>query len=186
MIAPELRNTFIETGMFAGKYEQSVDRESAYELLSVRFANAGAQQTQVVQPVPMVQQSAQAEVPQQPVYQPTVFRVFNPQTGMYEEKAMDNMAAPVPMAQQPAQVQTYQQPVQMQQYQQSAPVAPAVEPKAAKPAKKAKEENITLADFRTETVSSVSDVSDAIQTIHPIQSIQQRLPYKDQDDNDEI
>ena len=50
---------------------------------------------------------------------------------MYEEKAMDNMAAPVPMAQQPA---------QMQQYQQSAPVAPAVEPKAAKPAKKAKEE----------------------------------------------
>ena len=140
MIAPELRSTFIETGMFAGKYEQSVDRESAYELLSVRFANAGAQQTQVVQPVPMVQQSAQAEVPQQPVYQPTVFRVFNPQTGMYEEKAMDNMAAPVPMAQQPAQVQTYQQPVQMQQYQQSAPVAPAVEPKAAKPAKKAKEE----------------------------------------------
>lgn len=140
MIAPELRSTFIETGMFAGKYEQSVDRESAYELLSVRFANAGAQQTQVVQPVPMVQQSAQAEVPQQPVYQPTVFRVFNPQTGMYEEKAMDNMAAPVPMAQQPAQVQQYQQPVQMQQYQQSAPVAPAVEPKAAKPAKKAKEE----------------------------------------------
>ena len=140
MIAPELRSTFIETGMFAGKYEQSVDRESAYELLSVRFANAGAQQTQVVQPVPMVQQSAQAEVPQQPVYQPTVFRVFNPQTGMYEEKAMDNMAAPVPMAQQPAQVQTYQQPVQMQQYQQSAPVAPAVEPKAAKPAKKAREE----------------------------------------------
>ena len=131
MIAPELRSTFIETGMFAGKYEQSVDRESAYELLSVRFANAGAQQTQVVQPVPMVQQSAQAEVAQQPVYQPTVFRVFNPQTGMYEEKAMDNMAAPVPMAQQPAQVQ---------QYQQSAPVAPAVEPKAAKPAKKAKEE----------------------------------------------
>ena len=140
MIVPELRSTFIETGMFAGKYEQSVDRESAYELLSVRFANAGAQQTQVVQPVPMVQQSAQAEVPQQPVYQPTVFRVFNPQTGMYEEKAMDNMAAPVPMAQQPAQVQQYQQPAQVQQYQQSAPVAPAVEPKAAKPAKKAKEE----------------------------------------------
>lgn len=52
--------------------------------------------------------------------------------------------------------------------------------------KKAKEENITLADFKTETVSPVSDVSDAIQTIHPIQSIQQRLPYKDQDDNDEI
>lgn len=56
--------------------------------------------------------------------------------------------------------------------------------------KKAKEQNITLADFKTdkesETVSPVSDVSDAIQTIHPIQSIQQRLPYKDQDDNDEI
>lgn len=52
--------------------------------------------------------------------------------------------------------------------------------------KKAKEENITLADFKTETVSPVSDVSDAIQTIHPIQTIQQRLPYKDQDDNDEI
>lgn len=52
--------------------------------------------------------------------------------------------------------------------------------------KKAKEENITLADFKNETVLPVSDVSDAIQTIHPIQSIQQCLPYKDQDDNDEI
>ncbi|MBR6525888.1 MAG: DUF853 family protein [Clostridia bacterium] len=140
MIAPELRSTFIETGMFAGKYEQSVDRESAYELLSVRFANAGAQQTQVVQPVPMAQQPLQVEVPQQPVYQPMVFRVFNPQTGMYEEKSMDNMAAPVPMVQQPAQVQTYQQPVQMQQYQQIAPAAPAIEQKVSKAAKKTKEE----------------------------------------------
>lgn len=51
--------------------------------------------------------------------------------------------------------------------------------------KKAKDENITLDDFKIDTVSPVSDVSDAIQTIHPIHPIhidQQRLPYKDEAD----
>ena len=46
--------------------------------------------------------------------------------------------------------------------------------------KKAKDENITLDDFKIDTVSPVSDVSDAIQTIHPIHIDQQRLPYKDE------
>ena len=48
--------------------------------------------------------------------------------------------------------------------------------------KKAKDENITLDDFKIDTVSPVSDVSDAIQTIHPIHIDQQRLPYKDEAD----
>ena len=48
--------------------------------------------------------------------------------------------------------------------------------------KKAKDENITLDDFKIDTVSPVSDVSDAIQTIHPIHKDQQRLPYKDEAD----
>ena len=48
--------------------------------------------------------------------------------------------------------------------------------------KKAKDENITLDDFKIDTVSPVSDVSDAIQTIHPIHIDQQRLPYKDETD----
>ena len=48
--------------------------------------------------------------------------------------------------------------------------------------KKAKDENITLHDFKIDTVSPVSDVSDAIQTIHPIHIDQQRLPYKDEAD----
>ena len=48
--------------------------------------------------------------------------------------------------------------------------------------KKAKDENITLDDFKIDTVSPVSDVSDAIQTIHSIHIDQQRLPYKDEAD----
>ena len=133
-MAEELRRTFIDTGVYAGKYDAPVDRESAYELLSARFVSAQAPVTQVVQPVPEVQPA-----PVQSAYQPMVFRVFNPQTGMYEEKAMDNMPAPVQQSQpavyqQPQVQQTQPQPVAWQQSVQT----PA--PAEKKSTKKAKEE----------------------------------------------
>lgn len=112
-ISDDLRKTFIDTGMLAGKYDASVDRESAYELLASRLQSA-AVPTQVVQPVPAEEEAQLPEAEPQPM----VFRVFNPQTGMYEERALTQMqtAAPVtqeaamPVLQQPAPV--YAQPAQ--------------------------------------------------------------------------
>lgn len=131
-VADDLRRTFIDTGLYAGKYDTPVDRESAWELLSSRYANAAAPASQVVQAVP--ENMPVQEAPQS-VYQPMAFRVFNPQTGMYEEKVMDNMPAPVQQA--PV---AYQQPAHAQQAQPVAyqPVQPLQEEK--KSAKKTKEE----------------------------------------------
>ena len=149
MISDDLRKTFMDTDLIGEKYDMFYDRESAYELLSSQFIQNGAQQTQVVRPVPVqvVEEApAQAE-PVQPAYQPMTFRVFNPATGQYEEQVINNLQQPV--YQQPAQQAqpVYQQPAQQAQpvYQQAPaypvpapqqPAAPAAQQEETKPAKK--------------------------------------------------
>ena len=122
-ISDSLRRTFMDTDAVGGKYDEIVDRESAYERLSAQFMQAGVQQTQVVRPLPQQPEQEQAYQPQpyqQPAFQqavpvqqaqqaaPIAFRVYNPVTGQYEEQAAPQQQ---PVYQQPA----YQQPVYQQQ-----------------------------------------------------------------------
>ena len=155
MISDELRKTFLDTDMIGTKYNESFDRESAYEILSAQFMQTGAQQTQVVRPLPQQPVQEPAQPAPQPGYAPMTFRVYNPATGQYEEQVMPTMQQPVAQ-QQPVQQPAYQQPQAQQQpvYQQpvqqepaypvpvaQAPAAvPAEEqPKAKRPAKKPSE-----------------------------------------------
>lgn len=136
-ISDELRKTFLETDMIGAKYDTPVDPESAYEILSRYFAQSGAAQTQVVRPLPAEAQPAAAP---EPVYQPVAFRVYNPQTGQYEERAMPAMQAPQSAFPAPAQpAYPAQQPVYPAQ-QPAQQAQPAVKTeKTKKPAKKQSE-----------------------------------------------
>jgi len=113
-ISDSLRETFLETSPFTEKYGETMDRESAYEILSGRLLTMGAAQTQVVRPIATNAQEpvfakAPDEQPQQ-TYAPVAFSVYNPQTGMYEQRAISQMQAqPVP-----AQAPVSAQPVPVQ------------------------------------------------------------------------
>ena len=142
-ISDELRKVFIETDLIGKKYDQPMDRESAYEVLAREFAQKAepAQETQVVAPVPDVQAQQAAPV-YQPVPQPMVFRVFNPQTGMYEERQLNTMPAAAPTY--PAQQQNAY-PMQQPAYTPAQPVqqaAPAKQEKQKKVAKKRSEMSV--------------------------------------------
>jgi len=140
-VSDELRKTFIDTDMIGAKYDQPYDRESAYEALSQLFTQQGVQQTQVVRPLPAMEQQPVIQQEPQPAYQPMAFRVYNPQTGQYEERALSTMPQPTAPQPQPA---APQYPVQQQPaypaYQQAKPVQaqPVEEEKKEKTKKVAK------------------------------------------------
>lgn len=143
-VSSDLRNTFLQTDQIGRKYDEAYDRESAYEVLSQLFNQQGVQKTQVVQPIPQAQPAAPVQQqpapiqPAQPAYQPVTFRVYNPQTGQYEEQAMPAMQQPVyPAQQQPTQPSPAapQYPTQ----QQPAQPAPVPQEKTKKVAKKRSE-----------------------------------------------
>lgn len=90
-ISKSLRKTFMETDEIGKKYDAAVDRESAYELLSAAFRQAGAEETQVLTAVPI---PVESDPLPQPVYQPMTFRIYNPETGKYEETALQTMQVP--------------------------------------------------------------------------------------------
>ncbi len=123
VISDHLRKELIDASDLKGKYEDTFDRESAYEILSSRFASAGVQQTNVLQQIPL-QQALQEEPAPQPV-QAMTFKVYDPVSGEYVER---DMQQPVAYAQ-PVQPQTVYAP----QPQVPAPVRPqqpAVPPQA--------------------------------------------------------
>ena len=120
-ISDELRKTFIETDMIGQKYDTALDPESAYEILSRHFTENGAEETQVVRPIPV---EAEAAAAPEPVYQPVAFRVYNPQTGQYEERVMPTMQAPVQQSVYPAPAQ-HVYPAQQPVYPTYAPVQDA-------------------------------------------------------------
>ena len=115
-ISDALRGTFLETSPFTEKYGEAVDRESAYEILSGRLLTMGAVQTQVVRPIaqnPQAPVFAKAPDEPQPAYAPVAFSVYNPQTGMYEQRTISQMQVQ-PVAAQPvaaAQTDDAQPPV---------------------------------------------------------------------------
>ena len=131
-ISDALRKTYLETDAVGTKYDAAVDRESAYELLSAAFNGAGAGETQVLSPLPTGTQQ-QTDAPR-PVYQPMAFRVYNPETGKYEEEQLPSMQAPLlqpsPL---PQNTVTKSAP-----YQYHYPAVPDAVPVAAKPKKEKK------------------------------------------------
>ncbi len=148
-ITDSLRATILETGDLAGKYDTTFDRESAYEVLSGKFATHGVQQTAVV----TAEETAEAPVPAAPAK--ATFKVYNPQTGAYETREMEMptpaVPAPVPIpqpeAQAPAQTPAVQErppvlvynprtgqyePQDIQEYRAPTPAKKQAEPKKEK------------------------------------------------------
>lgn len=161
-VSDELRRTFLDTDAIGQKYDAAVDRESAYERLSAHFQQGGAAQTQVVRPVPDAETQQAAPAPA-PVYQPIVFRVYNPATGQYETREMAAPAAqpapvapayPVPVAPAAPAVQELVPAAPI--VQDAVPVAPAEPKKEKKPAKKRSEMTTAeqLLDSFTKSVST--------------------------------
>jgi DNA helicase HerA-like ATPase len=98
-IDPSLRKTFIETSPFYGKYEEAIDRESAYEMLARVFLGgrgqaAPVQASAIECGVPPVQQAdiqsmqqASVQPAQQSSGQPDQgFMVYDAATGQYVRK----------------------------------------------------------------------------------------------------
>lgn len=133
-ISDDLRKALLDYDQIGGKYDAAIDRESAYEILAKQFGQNGVTQTQVVRPLPeaAAQQAAPAA---EPAYQPVAFRVYNPQTGQYEERPMPTMQQPVyPAA--PAQVY----PASQTALSEAVPVQETEKPaRQRKPAKKRSE-----------------------------------------------
>ncbi len=83
-ITPEERQDCMESSIFAGVYDEPVDRQSAYELL------AGAFQRQQAAPVPVSVSTAPSAVGK-----PQGFMVYDPATGGYVQRTLPQMT-PVP------------------------------------------------------------------------------------------
>ena len=133
-ISDSLRGALIDSSDVKGKYDNSFDRESAYEILSNRFAAVGVGATSVLRPVAQAMgEAAQAAadiLTPEPTYQKATFKVFDPATGTYIEQ---EAPAPVQPAQ-PAQSAYQQQTVYAPQPPQAQPQqAPAVRPQTPPP-----------------------------------------------------
>ena len=115
-IDADLRQTFIDTSVFAGVYDEVVDRHSAYEMLVEAFRQPQAPAVQPVQP-----QQVQITTAQPEVKKPQGFMIFNPATGQYEQKQISTMS-PLPQAQHVNQAEPAPQPPVVQQ-----PVQPVVQ-----------------------------------------------------------
>ena len=89
-IEPAVRQQCIETSIFAGVYDEVVDRESAYELLVASFQKEQAAPAASAAPV-----QVQISTKQPTVQKPQGFMVFNPATGAYEQKQLATMS-PLP------------------------------------------------------------------------------------------
>ncbi len=105
-----LRSTFIKTSPFFGKYEEMVDRESAYEMLSVLFGGGRAQVKPVPAPAaaPVFQPAPQPAPVLTPAARPAqTFMVYDAATGGYAAKEIPTLS-PLP-AKEPVQAPSPQQ-----------------------------------------------------------------------------
>ncbi len=122
-ISDELRKTFIETSPFYGLYEESVDRDTAYEYLVGMMTDKAevAQQPQYVPSAPVLQmpvQPMQYTAAPQPTASAQGFMVFDPATGTYVQKQLETMEVE-PEAQQPVAPVQPAVPAQPQMMQQN-------------------------------------------------------------------
>ncbi len=126
-IDASLRQTFIDTSVFAGVYDEVIDRHSAYEMLVEVFRKPQAAPQIQVQPIQP--QQVQVTTAQPEVRKPQGFMIFNPATGQYEQKQIATMS-PLPQAQHLNQAQPVPQ-VQHLNQAQPAPQAPVIQQPAA-------------------------------------------------------
>lgn len=146
VISQELRRTFLDTDEIGEKYDARFDRESAYEVLAERMGETAAQ-PQLEPPEATVHPAAPAPAPQ---IVTATFRVYNPETGEYEERPIPTLQTVIPI-QAPQQSETAAVSVP------DAVVIPHAEKPAKKPAKKRSEMTRAeqlLNSFTTSTVSS--------------------------------
>lgn len=92
-ISEALRQAFLETDGIGDRYDHSFDRESAYEVLAARMGETAAP-APAEAPVPTVHQPAPAPAPQ---IVTATFRVYNPETGEYEERPIPTLQTPLPV-----------------------------------------------------------------------------------------
>lgn len=113
-VDPGLRQTFIDTGAFAGVYNTPVDRDSAYEYLAatMNLGRQAAPALATVQPAPAfvaapVPAAAQAQIEQAQTAQSPAFMVYDSVTGTYHAREIPSMTTVhiAPVAQAPAVVQ---------------------------------------------------------------------------------
>ncbi|MCE5342376.1 MAG: DUF853 domain-containing protein [Eubacteriales bacterium] len=112
-----LRKTFIETSTFNGMYEETIDRDSAYEYLAATM-NLGRQAAPAPSSTPVFAQTAAPVTAAPPA---TTFMVFDPATNSYSAKQLDTLS-PLPQeqaAQQPAPAVQQVMPAQPQMTKQN-------------------------------------------------------------------
>lgn len=108
------RREVMELSPFNGVYEQVIDRESAYEMLS------GAFHKEQTAPQPVQSAAVRISTAQPTAVKPQGFMIFNPTTGQYEQRTIETMS-PLPTA--PVQPVVPAQPVvQAQPQTQQLPV----------------------------------------------------------------
>lgn len=103
-VAPELRNAFIQTSPFYGVYDETIDRESAYEMLASAFQKEQMPAAPTIQPLSPAQ--VQVSTAQPTMAKPQGFMVYDPATGGYVQKQLEGMTqvwqAPTIQVQTPA------------------------------------------------------------------------------------
>ena len=91
-ISQDIRRVFLETDAIGDKYGASFDRESAYEILAARMGQAAAGSGE--EPL----EAVVAPPPPAPAPQivTAAFRIFNPETGEYEERPIPTLQTVLP------------------------------------------------------------------------------------------
>ena len=90
VISDGLRTTLIDTSELIGKYDNSFDRESAYEVLSGKYMSQGIAATNVLQESAKDEQSLSTTS-----FSKRSFKVFDPDTGTYVESVVEMPTAAV-------------------------------------------------------------------------------------------
>ena len=88
VISEEVRRAFLETDEIGEKYDACIDRESAYEVLAARMGETAAPGEP-----PVVHPPEPAPAPQ---IVTATFRVYNPETGEYEERPIPTLQTVLP------------------------------------------------------------------------------------------
>lgn len=153
-ISDDLRAAFMQSDAIGRKYDVFFDRESAYEMLCARMQAGDDEEDEggFVQSIPQNQY-----VPQYKPVQPVAFRVFNPETGVYEERQLQQMPVNVPAYTQQQSPAVWQP--QLPTYQSTRTVQPAKKTEKKTPAKTEKKTQSTGQKMLNSFVSSVVNTS---------------------------
>ena len=145
-ILDELRHGLMDADEIGEKYDATFDRFSAYEQLAARMGDAAAEAEEEVEAV--VTPPSPSPAPQ---IVTATFRVYNPETGEYEERPIPTLQTVIPPADAPAQAEETAVSVP------DAVVIPRPEKPAKKPAKKPSEMTAAeqmISSFAKSTVTS--------------------------------